>query len=150
MSLISLSNAAIRYGCSNDNFSVMYHYNNKLGKITPWMVIEDGKYFIDTNHYERQSEILKRCWNVNTEYLFWLMMELFQTETKLAEYLTKESSIYKSCSSWDGFLKTTLFSPCQVIKVDLVPTRQTEFTQISVRAIGAAIKKGIKLGSDFE
>lgn len=150
MSIISLPEAGIRYECDSNNFRIMHIYNKSIGKLSPWMIIENGKQYIDTIAYERQSTILNGCWKLNTEYLYWLMLEIFETETKIARYLAGKSDIFKSVPSWTGFLYVGMFSPNIVYKVDLRPTQQTEFTKLSVRAIAIALKNGIKIGKDFE
>jgi len=147
--LVSISRASELYECSDSNFSAMYHYNKKEGVDTPWMKIVNGHFFVDTVEYERQSSITQRCWDFNTTYLYWLMMELFKTEAKIAEYLAEKSKEYKSVQSWVGFIRVTMFQSAGAMRAKLQLTQQAEFTRIASRAIYVAIKDGVELGKDF-
>jgi len=108
--ILTLRAASVRYNCETNNFYSLANYHRKKGIPTPWIQGEKNqRQFIDTDAYERQGNIQKSCYDVNTTYLYWLMMELFDGEKQLAEFLSEVSFKYNSFSSWASWLNVDMW-----------------------------------------
>lgn len=109
-----------------------------------FFVTMDGVEYVDMVEFNRQRDITKRCWLVNTDYLYWLMEELFENTTQMCRYLADKSVKFKSVNSWTQFLLRDLFCLPDGRNggIELKLTQQIEFTLISTRLIYNKIKEG--------
>lgn len=109
-----------------------------------FFVTMDGVEYVDMVEFNRQRDITKRCWLINTDYLYWLMEELFENTTQMCRYLADRSVKFKTVKSWMQFLSQDLFCLPEDRNggIELKLTRQVEFTLISTRLIYNKIKEG--------
>lgn len=104
----------------------------------------DGQNYVDVNEYKRQRNNTRECWMLNTDALYWLMEEIFETRTLMSEFLAERSKKFSSKNSWMQFLSNDMFA-LPLDKgggIELRLNMQIEFTRISSRLIYNYIKGG--------
>lgn len=148
--VISIQKACELYGYSDSTIHALYHYDRRDGVKSHWLVMDGDRKLIDTVEFERQGRIVDSCKYLNTIYLYWLMMEIFGTETKIALYMCEHSKTYNSKSSWIEWLSKNMWGNNTNMTVRLKLTQHAEFLRLSTRAIYKEIKAGRKLGRDWE
>lgn len=151
--LIRLNSATERYGYVND--SIFYAQREMQNDNCKWFIEKDGINYIDTDEYEKQSELNRKCFIYSTEALYWLMSMTFKRQVHMAEYLAQKSKKFKDYTSWNTFIENSLFSiPTSVhgekIQTKLKYTMRVDFLVISVIRISKMIKEGFDFESKWD
>ena len=135
------------HGMSKNSFYANVHNCSNPER---FIIKYDGQNYIDMQEYKKQRNITRECWIVNTDALYWLMEELFDTRTDMARYLADKSSKYSSVNSWMQFLTNDMFA-LPLDKgggVELKLNMQIEFTRLASRCIYNMIKSGFYANSE--
>lgn len=135
--LLSLEDAASILGVGLNNLYVQ-SANRPI-----WYVKHLGIPYVNMKLFLRQRVLTNKCYEANTSYLYWMMKELFKTDTSLGLWLSKRSSIYKASASWSTFINTMFAIPLEN-GVELRRTMQSEFFKISYITIKLALEKGVE------
>lgn len=143
MSLITLEQAAERYGKSKDFISsTACQYKKQFGKSPKWHISDGRKVRVDTDEYERFGKLERKAWVYATDHLYWVLMDSGVPQRKIAKIFSDKSKRFKGAQSWNSFMSNNLFS----IPPDIVSgndkSMRIEFVQIGTRIVYEMIKKG--------
>lgn len=148
MSLLPIEEFCEFYGKSENS---LYQNANLIGyDKCKWYVKYDGLIYIDIDEYNKPADLFRAVWSRNTDYLYWLMIDLYGNNLAMSKALAEYSEVFTSANSWNTWLGTSCFENPNKNVISSTYTQTHEFYRISIRRLAVAIKQGIKLGKDFE
>ena len=140
LNLLRFNDASEALGVKCSTLKVMSVYKPN------WLVEIDGVKYVDVEIYDKQQSITRRCYEYNTSKLYWMMKELFKTDSAIAEYMSKKSKENSVVISWKKYISGMFAIPLNN-GANLRRTLHSEFFRVSYKTISIAINKGYKFES---
>jgi hypothetical protein len=108
-------------------------YKKEHGVYPSWY-IGDGargatRTWIDLDILEEQSKLLKQCWLLSTDYLYWWITDKMKmTQHQLSTEMAKRSQRFNTVGTWESFFNQGLFNLPQDVVLIERNSRLREFT----------------------
>lgn len=108
-------------------------YRKEHGVYPKWY-IGDGKLgasrtWIDMYILDEQSKLLKRCWLLSTDYLYWWLTDWMKmTQQQLSTEMSLRSKKFDTVGTWESFFNQGLFNMPQEVVLIERDSRLKDFT----------------------
>ena len=102
------------------------------------------KSMVDIDIINEQSSLVKKCWLLSTEYLYWWLTDKMKmTQIQLSEEMANRSKRFNTIGTWESFFNQGLFNlPQEVVLVER-NNRLREFTIYGVAMVLAYNKRPV-------